>query len=74
MCPLILNKKKKEDHPPPEQYFSPEWMRMVADHCRDAQECLATLSEDSRPHWHALQSLVHEDLPALLEKVDRLLH
>jgi hypothetical protein len=67
MCPLLL--KKKENHQAPESFFDPEWMQMVANHYRLAQECLATTNGDSSQNSLALRALVNEDVPAILEKI-----
>ncbi|MBV9304570.1 MAG: hypothetical protein JOZ45_00430 [Acidobacteriaceae bacterium] len=71
MCPLILNKEKRKSRPMPDPSFDSEWMQTVANHCRLAQESLAVMKNDALPNGQALRSLIHEEVPALLENLER---
>ena len=67
--PLILHKKNRSGTVASDPSDS-EWVQEVTRRCRLAKETLARTPLDKDPCQH-VRTLIYEDLPALLEKLER---
>ena len=73
MCPLILNKEGKDSRQTPEEVFNPERLQRILNRCQLADELLTSSADDASPNALALQVLVKEDVPAMLETLSSVL-
>jgi len=73
MSPLILNKQGKDSEQTLEEAFNPERLQRILNRYHLADELLATSADDTSPNSLALQVLVKEDVPAMLETLSSVL-
>ena len=73
MSPLILNKQGKDREQTLEEAFNPERLRAILNRCHLADAFLASNADDTSPNSLALQVLVKEDVPAMLETLSSVL-